>query len=77
MGLRSNIVRIYLLEKRSIKYKPAIDRNLNRLFVLHIEYRTSVVTIVSSKYRDEFSAVFNKLGFYSLFVRIVLKRKYV
>ena len=48
------MVRVYLLEKGSIKYNPIINRNLNGLSVLYIEYYILVVTVVSSKYRDEF-----------------------
>jgi len=77
MGLRSDIVRIYLSEKSSIKYDSTVDRYLDGLSVLYIEYRISAVTIVSFEHKDKFSVVFNKSDFHSLFVRIVSKRKCV
>ncbi len=77
MGLRSGIVRIHLPEKSSIKHNPAVDRNLDRLSVLHVECRTSAVTMVSSEHGDEFSAAFDKLSFHSLFVWMVSNRKCV
>lgn len=77
MRLRSNIIRIYFSKKSNIKHDLIVDKHLNGLFVLYVECRILAMTIISFEHKDEFLIAFNKFDFYSLFVRIILKKKCV
>lgn len=65
------------MEKSNIKHDSIVDKHLDGLFVLHVECRILVVTMISFEHEDEFLVAFNKFDFYSLFVRIISKRKCV
>lgn len=62
LGLWSRVVRAHLQEESSVEHDLAGDGNLDRLFLLHIEGLTMVVTTVSSQYGDELSAALDELS---------------